>query len=71
MAVALAGCPATETKDAARPRVTVEPALDAPPPAWTAEAPDFADPKPPIPASSRAAKEAESTRDQLLHGDTR
>ena len=68
---ALLGCGSAETKDDPKTPVVAVP-QDTPPPAEaTAEAPDFADPKPPAPVSSRASKEVESMRDRLLHDDGR
>ncbi len=70
LVAALVGCGSAETKDDRRH--VAEPPLDSPPPAWaTADAPDFGDPKPPAPTSSRKSKEVESTRQQLLHDDGR
>jgi hypothetical protein len=71
LVIVLAGCGSAETKDAAeKPHAVAEPAQDSPPPAWaTAEAPEFADPKPPIPVTAKLSKEVESTRDRLLRED--
>ena len=74
LVLALAGCASAETNDvrSAKPRAVAEPAQDSPPPAWaTAEAPEFADPKPPVPVTAKVSKEDESVRDRLLRDDKR
>jgi hypothetical protein len=72
LVIALAGCRSTETPETHRPRATAEPAQDAPTPGGaTDDAPDFSDPKPPVAVTSKASKEVVSTRDRLLHNESR
>jgi hypothetical protein len=57
MVLALAGCPSTNPKEESRRPVVADP----PPAAMaTSEIPDFGDPKPPFPATSKSAREAQS-----------
>jgi hypothetical protein len=61
MVFALVGCPATPPREESRPPVSV--VADPPPAAAaTSELPDFGEPKPPVPAASKAAKEAHAGR---------
>jgi hypothetical protein len=65
LVIALAGCRTTpSSQEPVRP--TTQSPADAPAPAWADEAPDFSDPRPPVPATSKASKVVESTRDRLL-----